>query len=959
MGYRNRLFIAARCDAWRALRRRPWRLMAAATALLFVEGFYEFAFLAAFSAGARRWPEPTAALTAGYDAGVALGAFILCLPLAMLVIVVEATILAPYLREQRKRLSQYDANDKADRRCTRDLVGIGVLSRLLSMAATIAGATPGALIALLGRGLSSGPVTLFGGAIAVLGALATWVYVWPAIVMAPRFCVFAAASPLGALRDRWLLTKRKRYLLLASLLSAHASEALGLVGVAACGVGLAVTLPAARALRDCAVTSTFLMLTNDRGQDGPHTCDSAASRRPLPEHRSSLLLLLVLVASFVLTPRIAHAQSATLLTGDAPPLASASSTPLRPATASPLPDPGPGATITGAGSTTDDGSQGLLTNTGLFLEGARKAVVRAVTGTAALVQRVAKLSGDGQELADQQMAIPFTPGTPSEPVIPADDATFLKGVGQGLTAVVHQPIKTVVLTPLRNAWTTLIKGSWEDRGGLAANVALTVSPVVGSLSKLGPVSELGALSEEESELGALGNGVEEVVTAEHLETSGTRIAANEDCLGGYCDGMECFAPGTLVATADGLRPIETLQTGDRVFARDEVTGAEDYERITATFVSVERPVVELQVSSAEGFEAFWVTPQHPFFVEGRGWVPAADLGPSTDVVAEGTGDRVRVTAVASLAHTSSVYNLQVEHFHTYFVGRAHAWVHNDCGKLVDGTTAIAGNGSRYSPFPTSAEVERALGAYLNDPVAARAGNPVPIGEFFATPVASANAHSLQVELLQNGDGQPIAFLRAKFAGGDMYWNDRFKDVQLFKLVQSTGTTLNPFPEAAYVPNEGAALVRLWTKYTPLSKGAPEGLAGEQLDGELARISTWSYVSGNVDGVAANLNNGGFALFQDADGVQRWRGVLIDQGAAWHPPPESALPWNTNLLGRGPVRVENLPPDMIASLQLIARSSASDLARRSGFPPTDGGGLAIVRDIRARAQQVLVHYGFSW
>ncbi len=40
---------------------------------------------------------------------------------------------------------------------------------------------------------------------------------------------------------------------------------------------------------------------------------------------------------------------------------------------------------------------------------------------------------------------------------------------------------------------------------------------------------------------------------------------------------------------------------------------------------------------------------------------------------------------------------------------------------------------------------------------------------------------------------PVAFLHADFAGGDPYWNDRYKDMTLFWLADGTGTTMNPFP----------------------------------------------------------------------------------------------------------------------------------------------------------------------
>ena len=265
-------------------------------------------------------------------------------------------------------------------------------------------------------------------------------------------------------------------------------------------------------------------------------------------------------------------------------------------------------------------------------------------------------------------------------------------------------------------------------------------------------------------------------------------------------------------------------------------------------------------------------------------------------------------------------------------------------------------------FPTRANVEASMDHYARDPASARARSAMSVEEFFGGQRSSMNIDRLRVELLKPNPrftSPPIAFLRAQFHGTDMYWNNRYKDVQLYRLIESTGTQHNPFPEAKHIPNEGSALVRMWTDYTPISKGAPEGLHGDALLAELARITVWSYVSGNVDGPAHNGNNGGFSRFRDASGREFWRGVLIDAGAAWNRPDASHRPWNSNLLGRGPVERSKIPEDVINSLKQIARASAEELASRSRFEAIDEGAREIVRGIRERAREVLEHYGIQW
>ncbi|MGN0604163.1 MAG: polymorphic toxin-type HINT domain-containing protein [Oscillospiraceae bacterium] len=63
------------------------------------------------------------------------------------------------------------------------------------------------------------------------------------------------------------------------------------------------------------------------------------------------------------------------------------------------------------------------------------------------------------------------------------------------------------------------------------------------------------------------------------------------------------------------------------------------------------------------------TTNHPFYVDGKGWVAAGDLEVG-DVFYTADGDEVEVTDLEldKLAEPIFVYNLEVEDFHTYFVG---------------------------------------------------------------------------------------------------------------------------------------------------------------------------------------------------------------------------------------------------------------------------------------------------
>ena len=89
-------------------------------------------------------------------------------------------------------------------------------------------------------------------------------------------------------------------------------------------------------------------------------------------------------------------------------------------------------------------------------------------------------------------------------------------------------------------------------------------------------------------------------------------------------------------------------------------------------------------------ETLGVTAPHPFYVLGRetpGFVQAADLQPG-DTLSLAHGGLATVTAntseFAQPGQTFTTYNFAVAEYHTYFVGEAAIWVHNEgafCGKL--------------------------------------------------------------------------------------------------------------------------------------------------------------------------------------------------------------------------------------------------------------------------------------
>src|SRR5216683_4473047 len=81
-----------------------------------------------------------------------------------------------------------------------------------------------------------------------------------------------------------------------------------------------------------------------------------------------------------------------------------------------------------------------------------------------------------------------------------------------------------------------------------------------------------------------------------------------------------------------------------------------------------------------GGQVIRTTAQHPFFVQGRGWLEAGDLKIG-DLLLSHDGQWLPVEDLFDTGQYETVYNLAIADYHTYFVGSYtwgfSVWAHND------------------------------------------------------------------------------------------------------------------------------------------------------------------------------------------------------------------------------------------------------------------------------------------
>lgn len=133
--------------------------------------------------------------------------------------------------------------------------------------------------------------------------------------------------------------------------------------------------------------------------------------------------------------------------------------------------------------------------------------------------------------------------------------------------------------------------------------------------------------------------------------------------------MECFAAGTLVWKQSGPTPIEQIRIGDMVLAKHPATGELAYRPVLETTVSASAPVVRVKMPEEE----FIATRGHRFWVEGTGWLMAKELPAKSSLHTLNGG-----LPVEAVEPTDAVdcYNLVVDDFHTFVVGKTQLLVHD-------------------------------------------------------------------------------------------------------------------------------------------------------------------------------------------------------------------------------------------------------------------------------------------
>jgi RHS repeat-associated protein len=164
-------------------------------------------------------------------------------------------------------------------------------------------------------------------------------------------------------------------------------------------------------------------------------------------------------------------------------------------------------------------------------------------------------------------------------------------------------------------------------------------------------------------------------------------SANSDAAGLIAACLNSFDGNTPVAMADGTsKPISDVKIGDQVVATDPGLALTKTEPVTALHLNQDTDLADVTIQPAGGgITVIHTTQHHPFWDQTRhAWTDAAKLRPGDQLLTT-NAQKTTVAAVRTFTRLHPMYNLTINHLHTYYViaGNTPVLVHNCSPEAYD------------------------------------------------------------------------------------------------------------------------------------------------------------------------------------------------------------------------------------------------------------------------------------
>ncbi|MEH7887842.1 RHS repeat-associated core domain-containing protein, partial [Elizabethkingia meningoseptica] len=136
------------------------------------------------------------------------------------------------------------------------------------------------------------------------------------------------------------------------------------------------------------------------------------------------------------------------------------------------------------------------------------------------------------------------------------------------------------------------------------------------------------------------------------------------------DAGVCFKAGTHILGEKDFFKIEDINVGDIVYSYNEKLNKPELSTVEKVYRRKSNEIYELTI----GDEILWVTKEHPFYLNNKGWVKVRDLKLGDNIK---TQDGIKnLTNYKVHKENLTVYNIEVSGNHNYYVTKSKILVHN-------------------------------------------------------------------------------------------------------------------------------------------------------------------------------------------------------------------------------------------------------------------------------------------
>lgn len=175
-----------------------------------------------------------------------------------------------------------------------------------------------------------------------------------------------------------------------------------------------------------------------------------------------------------------------------------------------------------------------------------------------------------------------------------------------------------------------------------------------------------------------GNFTDIPISATYVQAIATveDLAGNSSTITDYTS-TTCFLAGTKVLTEGGLKNIEEIQIGEKVYTINLETNEKELQEVIKLINGYSSEIYEITI----GNSVIGTTPRHQFYVEGKGWVRACEIEEGEELTTFKAKEKKIVSSIKYIYYEEpvAVYNLTIENNHNYLITEYNFLVHNAPG----------------------------------------------------------------------------------------------------------------------------------------------------------------------------------------------------------------------------------------------------------------------------------------